>query len=32
MGVIPFKGVVFNIFLIRNAGEFGNYVAREAGA
>ena len=29
---IPFKGVAFSIFLVRNAREFGNYIVREAGA
>ena len=32
IGAIPFKGVAFSIFLIKNAGEFRNYIVREAGA
>jgi len=32
MGATPFKGVAFSIFLVKNAGEFGNYVVGEAKA
>ncbi len=32
IGAIPFKGAAFSIFLVKNAGEFRNYVVGEAGA
>jgi len=32
MGAIPFEGVAFSIFLVKNAGEFRNYIVGEAKA